>query len=538
MPNLIGGVRLKQKYRKKAKKSNRKSIKKSVKKSLKQSIDEPITRSILLENDTQYNSNPIIDMLTSNGANLSLIAYTSAKGFIFNLDVTEGNSAYLGYSSSHNNFTEEVLSICLKLVIIYNDSTNPDPELGADMSLKPFPNFGYSIDPNMGNGFDEMIDKTTESKKTFFDEAKYQQRAWKSSIINNGIQVCPAVCNLSLFDNNGSQIFLNLMKNVVTTSTSSSKNKGRSNNTIEYLLEQIKNPSYSLGVLAMHTVKNSTSFDDFTTTHKITTSEGADMYVKLVAQTIRLFLQEQIIHCDLHTGNALVSMDPPTCDIIDFGRVVFFKEKEDDQFFSVAEKEEIEEKHEIYFDVFNKLKQGITTYRDGDKLITKSKFIEKILTYIQSVDQHVMEEYFTRPGSSIRDAQMSYWVNKYLKHSLIDTTILERTFELLKIYMIRDERIKPSIVTITQWERAGDLISFEEKDPLDFIVTANDLNITSSFKNNKLWICGIGICVASTVAATIFSFMHGSSSKSKKHNKTNKTNKTKKQRPAIKRIPK
>ena len=517
-------------------------------------------RSLPKTNYIENRPIPIIDMLNSAGASLSLIAYTSAKGFIFNLDVTEGNSAYLGYSRSANTFTEEVRSICLKLVVIYNDPTDPnDPELGADIPLAKFRNFGYDPNPDIGNGFDEMIDKTTESKKTFFDEAKNQQQAWRTSIVNNPIQVCPAICNLSLLDNGGSRIFLNLMKKVIITSISSDKNKERSNQTIQYLLNQITNPSYSIGLLAMHTVKNSTSFEDFIMTHEIDTDEGADMYIKLVAQTIRLFLQEKMIHCDLHAGNALVTMDPPTCNIIDFGRVISFKDlSTHDEYSSIRKKDEINDNYETYLDVFNKLNAGITTYRDGTPLITKPNFIKRVLNYILSIDQYVMAKYFTKTGSSIRAPQMSYWVNKYLDESLIDTTILERTFEVLQTYMTQNVSITPDKTTIDRWETWGDIISFKNKPPSDFIVTI------SSEDNNKLRICGIDMCIFSTVfsrvstattaatsaatsaattaATSIFSFMRGRGLKSRKHiiktNKPKKSNKTKKQRPSIKRIPK
>jgi len=323
---------------------------------------------------------------------------------------------------------------------------------------------------------------------------------------------------------------------------------------IQYLLKQITNPSYSIGLLAMHTVKNSTSFDDFTMTHKINTDEGADMYIKLVAQTIRLFLQEKMIHCDLHAGNALVTMDPPTCNIIDFGRVISLKDlSTPDEFSSVRKKNEINEQYEIYLDVFNKLKEGITTYRDGTPLITKPNFIKRVLNYIQSIDQYVMAEYFTRPGSSIRAPQMSYWVNKYLKQSsLKNNTILERTFEVLQTYMTQDVSIRPSKPTIDGWETGGDIISFKNKTPFDFTVTI------SLEDDNKLRICGIDMCifstvfsrvanattaattVATTVATSIFSFMRGRGLKSRKHIiKPKKSNKTKKhRRNTIKRIPK
>ena len=51
---------------------------------------------------------PLLDMLRSRGANLSLLAYTSAKGFVFRLDVRRDNSAYLGLNMKSNKFIDEV----------------------------------------------------------------------------------------------------------------------------------------------------------------------------------------------------------------------------------------------------------------------------------------------------------------------------------------------------------------------------------------------------------------------------------------------
>ena len=465
--NLKGGVKLKEKYR----------------------ADDKII--------------PIIDMLQSPGANLSLIAYTSAKGFVFRLDVKSGNSAYLGFNSQSNAFTDEVLSLCLKLVVVYSPDPN-DPNVGEGEPIDNFTNFGYP-----GNGFGRKIDKSTESKQSLFDEARYQQQAWKTSIYQNGIEVCPPVCDLALLDVMASKSFLTLLENIVKTNSNSSlKNKARSLQTISYLRRQVR-PKFSIGVLSMHTVVNSLPFHDFTDQYDINTPEGLDMYKRLAAQTMRLFLQEQMIHCDLHTGNALVSdsTNPPTCDIIDFGRVVRFTEHDDDQFFKADEKVPLQEK---YNEEFQKYFAIITPYRRGPAPPSKAEFVKSLLEYIKSVDLSVMNYWF-----GLNRAQMGSWVDKYIKKGTSKPIIFEDTFDhLLVPYMARTQGRRPAQATVNSWERR-DMIDLNpiRVGPQDFDVTNAELGLPVSaagpvtsvkWDNGSLILCGAGICTVVVLGAKAY----------------------------------
>jgi hypothetical protein len=469
---------------------------------------------------------PIIDMLQSHGANLSLLAYTSAKGFVFRLDVKAGNSAYLGYNRQGNAFTDEVLSLCLKLVVVYSPYPN-NPNKGEGEPIADFDNFGYPR-----NGFRQKIHKSTESKQSLFDEARYQQQAWKTSIIQNGVEVCPPVCNLALLDSPGSKNFLYFLQNIVKNSpVSSAGNKDRSNKTITYLDQQIK-PNYSIGILSMHTVINSLPFDDFTETYDIDSLKGLDMYKRLAAQTMRLFLQEKMIHCDLHTGNALVSdaTTPPTCDIIDFGRVVRFTEEEDDQFFTVAEKIPLEEKYneelETYFTIIN-------PPRRGPAPPTKPQFVESLLNYIKSVDLDVIQRHF-----GLNRAQMSSWVDPYLTKGNREPNIFVDTFDnLLVPYMTRTEGRTPNTVTVMKWE-GNDMINLNVArgvTPRNFIVSWEELGlpagpVVSIIRNGKGWsFCdAAGVCMLVLVAAGtagMVAFGRSGGTRRKHYNKKN--NKTK-----------
>lgn len=411
---------------------------------------------------------PVIDMLQSPHADLSLIAYTSGKGFVFRLDVQPGNSSYLGFNNQSNAFTNEVLSLCLKLVVVYSPDPN-NPNVGEGEPIEDFENFGYP-----GNSFDPQIPKSTESKQSLFDEARYQQQAWKTSIYQNGIEVCPPVCDLSILTNIGSGSFLDLLESVIITSQTSAENKDRSNRTIEYLRRQL-NPNYSIGVLSMHTVIQSVQFADFTDRYDINTSEGLDMYKRLAAQTMRLFLQEQMIHCDLHSGNALVSdaTNPPTCDIIDFGRVVRFTEHSDDQFFTAAEKEPLEQRYNEELAKYFAIR---TPPRRGPSPPTKPEFVVNLLKYIRSIDLSVMQKWF-----GLNRPQMK-WVNEYLKKGRRETIIFENTFDdLLVRYMERQEGRRPSQSTVNGWEGV-DMIDLNPRrvTPQNFDITNAELGLPPS----------------------------------------------------------
>ena len=480
---------------------------------------------------------PIIDMLQSGGANLSLIAYTSAKGFVFRLDVQRGESAYLGFNMQSNTFTDEVLSLCLKLVVVYSPDPN-DPNVGEGEPIEDFDNFGHP-----GNGFGQQIDKSTESKQSLFDEARYQQQAWKTSIYQNGIEVCPPVCDLALLENNtSSENLLDLLGRVIITSQTSAGNKDRSNRTIEYLRRQL-HPSFSIGVLSMHTVVNSLPFHDFTDQYNINTPKGLDMYKRLAAQTMRLFLQEQMIHCDLHTGNALVSdaTNPPTCDIIDFGRVVRFTEAGDDQFFTEAEKEPLQEK---YDEEFKKYFAIITPSSRGVAPPTKPAFVKSLLEYIRSVDVDVMQRWF-----NLNRAQMGSWVDDYLIKGRREQIIFENTFDdLLVPYMTRTQGRRPTQETVNKWE-GKDMINLNPRrvTPQNFVVTNAELGLSGAaagpvgaaagpvdsvkWYNNKLYLCVATVCTGVVLGATAYKlkewgFMGGKSRRYKrKHNNKTKRNK-------------
>lgn len=485
---------------------------------------------------------PIIDMLQSPGANLSLLAYTSAKGFVFRLDVQPGNSAYLGYNRQRNAFTDEVLSLCLKLVVVYSPDPN-DPNEGEGEPIDDFDNFGFP-----GNGFDPQIHKSTESKQSLFDEARYQQQAWKTSIIQNGVEVCPPVCNLALLDSQGSIYFLDFLQNI---QNNSQRNKARSDKTIVYLRQQIK-PNFAIGVLSMHTVVNSVDFFTFTETDDINTPKGLDMYKRLAAQTMRLFLQEKMIHCDLHTGNALVSdaTTPPTCDIIDFGRVVRFTEHEKDQFFTVAQKQPLEARYDTelanYFSI-------VTPSRRGPAPPAKAQFVEGLLNYIKSVDLDVMRRHFRdENGRPLNRAQMRTWVDPYLAKGSREPIIFEATFDnLLVPYMTRTQGRSPSVVTVSGWE-GRDMINLNIAKgitPLDFIVSRQELGLPSrtaaagpvasgpvtsvKWSNGKLFLCAATVCTAVVVGTNAYYKLKewglmGGKSRRHKRNHHNKTKRNKK----------
>jgi hypothetical protein len=436
-----------------------------------------------LKNPSKQGFTPVYDMINSPSGNLNLLTYKSLKGFMISLDVNSEDTEYLTLSGSQ--FTKPVTSFILKFAVITPDN---------DETLPSY----------------KTIDKSSESKESYFDEAKLQQRIWKTSIFGGRPEICPPVANFSLFDNNNSKNLLQFLQ---------SKTSGDTKEIFDYLFNCVNNDSSNgIGVIIMPKVEMSTTFGDFiykpngTNFYRITinTEYKNDAYAYVTAQIARLFINIGVIHFDLHSGNALIYL---TSDnkikslLIDFGRASDIMIDKDDDYLTISEKQEMRKMKGDFFDTLFSIESDAP-----DK--TKANFIISVLDYIADVDYDKNQQLFQ--FSDPNRYQMD-WYKNYPKRSFVPV----KAFDILKESVVTEgTKMMPN--TIKQYERQGFLINFD-KDISSFIVPFPISSQLAPVPSSNQ------VCDKETGMCTIMGGKkYKRTRKIKKTKKTRKTRKTKK----------
>ena len=371
------------------------------------------------------NFQPILDMIDSESAKLTLLSDSSLKGFIFSLEVNPNDSKYMSYQNG--NFTDIETNFLLKIAVI-----TPENDIKLD-------NYGTKTE------------KFSESPESYLSEARIQSNSWMKSIIGGKPEVCPSVANFSLFDNQNSKNLLekllkkqNLIdKNSISRDSSGREKKRRSNvgedyfqstpqrssyrssdrslddktNTrvLYYLLDRVNNNGYGIGIIVMPKVKNSDTLYQFITdkdnnirnstirSNKINAINAKnDAYAYCLAQIIRLSIFFGVIHLDLHGNNLLVySKDNSVRSlIIDFGSVSDIMDKTDDDYFTKEQKTYIKGKTGedvsvqrwiTYFsDAFyniNDINENENDTERERKLTLELDFVEEVLKFVTLLDK-------------------------------------------------------------------------------------------------------------------------------------------------------
>lgn len=373
-----------------------------------------------LKNPSKRGFEAVYDMINSESGRLNLLTYKSLKGFMITLDVNENDSEYLTLNG--NKFTKPVTSFILKFAII---TPNNDETL---------PNY-------------KEREKSSESKDSYFEEAKLQQHIWKNSIVGGRPEICPPVANFSLFDNDNSKRLLQFLQ---------LKTSGTSKEIFDYLLTCVNdNVTNEIGIIVMPSINRSTTFGDF-----INLPNRKNFYGKILddndknkakacisAQIIRLFINIGVIHFDLHSGNALIYLTPENeikCLLIDFGRASNIMIDTPDDYFKTTEKLLMKGMKE---DFFNSL------FQIQDKK-EKKNFILDVLNNIAYIDFKKNQEMFNYTDKN--RFQMD-WYRDYPK----ETSVPEYAFEILKnSIVVEGTKITPD--TIKNYERQGVLINFNK----------------------------------------------------------------------------
>ena len=375
-----------------------------------------------LRNPGKTGFTPIYDMINSPSSSLELLTYRSLKGFMITLNISPEETEYLGLYGVQ--FTKPITSFILKFAVITPNN---------DQSLPVF----------------KKIKKSSESKDSYFNEAKLQQQTWKKSISGGRPEICPPVANFSLFDNSNSKDLLAFLQ---------TKTSGTLKPIVDYLLNCItSNSQYGIGVISMPKVEMSDTFGNFIDSPKNSNFYGIkvnnetknDVYASVSSKIVRLFIDIGVIHFDLHSGNALVykSNDNQINSlIIDFGRASNITNNIGDEYLTIVEKDKIlNDKKTCYDELFK-----IGYDAPDDK---KVKFITTVLDYISNEDHEKNQAIFQ---FSDRDRYQMDWYENIRDND----TVKVKAFDLLKksIEVSGTSSMLPA--TIVNYEKKGYLVNF------------------------------------------------------------------------------
>ena len=403
---------------------------------------------------------PVQKMLESPSAKLDILAYNSLKGFMFTLNVDKDDSRYNTLGLNSNKFDTPITSFIMKLVVILDHN---------NFELSPF----------------ETISKSSESEKSFFEEAKLQMNIWKCSIENGHPEICPAVANLSIFDKNSSKQFIEFLLTIPETNEHTKTNK-----ILKYLKNiLVEEEKYNgrIGLLLMPNIQNSLTRRNFLKklkdddTKDDDTKDDIKKYINsyLAAQIVRLFLICKVIHFDLHNSNSLVkngNINVKKNDyqsiIIDFGIASDLTSGKDDEYLKEYEKDI---KLKYIKDNYNTLlgpNIGETIERYDDEY--KTKFMRAIINHIYKTDKKFY--------GSDDDAQMSDFYDD------LDKTDLSESFDILKSLIMIDidkGHIKRPKKTIKRWGKKGYIGNLNDIDDFKSVQLPDNFLNTHSNKTSS-----------------------------------------------------
>ena len=224
------------------------------------------------KNPSKSGFDPIRDMLENSTATLQLLSDYSLYGFIVELTIHADHSEYTTI------YNQPITSFILKIVV-----TSPE----KDRLLPAYSRRNSDIDKI----------KRSESVSNFVNEARVQQQIWLQSIQHGKPEICPDVLDVFFFDYQNSKHLIRLFETVTLDDDISSS-------MLRYLKYEIfdkqKNPNgYGIGLMVMPKVMNSITLDSYDNKFP----RNSTVYSNVLAQIIRLFIVNGIIHLDLHTNN-------------------------------------------------------------------------------------------------------------------------------------------------------------------------------------------------------------------------------------------
>jgi len=366
---------------------------------------------------------------------LSILSISSVFGFVFKLTLPDHiRSPFMGLSATGLRFNEPIREFIIKLVVV---STLKDDKLAP---------IQFITDPNVVGGH-VSITKNPVSEAGFNAEIRIQNYVWKRSVYASRPAICPPVeyANIIEFSREGN-VNANIIEfsregNVNADKLLTQFNKNLPNdemerNTIRYLASTIyhRNPSgnggyyyqhRSLGIVLMPAIPGSQTFYDFSTRTDIALAVVQSVAANIIAQIVRLLIDIQVIHLDLHYANVLVYSDNQSdigvnSTIIDFGIASQINSGSDDAYFSVGEKTQILTE----ITKFNQDYRKIGKRRTSDT--QKCEFIRSVMNYIAEKDK----ARYVRLGKPEGQYQLR-WTDEYINNDAIMLSAFDRLYSMM-----------------------------------------------------------------------------------------------------------
>ncbi len=445
---------------------------------------------------------PIYNMVNAANSKLSVLTTESLKGFMLNLTVDKEDSEYLNLRD--NQFTVPVTDFILKFVIV------------TDIPARDLDDY---------NG----THKSSESRESFFNEAKLQQYIWKESITFGRPAICPSVANLSMFTMEDSLSLMKFFKesnanNYPNDTTRKPHNPTANSDVFEFLSNKSQIPEHDsgIGLLVMPTITQSTTLEQFTRIPNnsyfygklITYADKLNAISNAFAQIARLFIEIGVIHFDLHAGNIMIYLNSEQeikCSLIDFGRASNILSDDKNVYLNKAQKDGLRLEMEYFKTEFGKLDEShrhlmelnqrrkdllelhmgqtnllefnknideliqLNKYRD-ELRINEINYMQDVLDYIADYDLHINNPIYYKDKVSYQMRWYSLFRN-YDK--LTDNRkkgqymeLFVNAFDILyKMTLLDGNSTDTSPDTIKTYERDGSFINLNTTEGIDaFIV--------------------------------------------------------------------
>jgi len=277
------------------------------------------TGGLYLKNVNKKGFKPILDMILHPGSTLKNLTYDSLKGVMVVLTIDRDHSEYNYLSeTTPRTFTKPVTDYLLKIAVV----TETEKNLGRILTVSKKPSI-LSIFPSSDKEEDGIL-KYSETKESFIEEARIQQKIWYTSLSNGKDQLCPSIANFSLFTNKNSKGLINILKNKTTDDV-------LKNIIFNWIYDTVNDDENNeLGIITMPLIQQSTTFGSYIDSYENGKVSRKDLLMSVesfLIQIIRLWIDHRIYHADLHTNNCLIYKDDSgeiKCVVIDFGRVIDF----------------------------------------------------------------------------------------------------------------------------------------------------------------------------------------------------------------------
>jgi len=361
-----------------------------------------------------------------NRIGLSILSVDSLFGFVFKLTLPDHiQSPFMGPSATGRIFNVPIREFIIKLVVV----SKPASENLARISFVNGPYVGDHI----------SIPKKSVSRESLIEEVRIQNYIWKRSVYASRPAICPPVeyANIIEFSKEGKDKANQMLKQFQQNLPYDQIER----TTIQYLANAIyhRNPSgnggyyydnRSLGVVLMPAIPGAQTFYDFRKRTDVAIDVVQNVAANIIAQIVRLLIDIQVIHLDLHYANVLVYADNQSdigvnSTIIDFGIASQINSGTDDAYFNVGEKTLILTEITKFNQDYRKIgKRRASDIEPIDK--QKRDFIRSVMNYIAEKDK----ARYARQGKPEGQYQL-IWTEEYRNNDAIMLSAFDRLYGMM-----------------------------------------------------------------------------------------------------------